>query len=129
MTLAPIGDRSRAEMAAGTGTKDDFAKPRYDLLAPEFIDGRARRAAIGARKYSDRNWEHGMRWGRPFAAAMRHAWAWARRERDDPETGVHHLVAAAFNLMMLVAYEARGLGEDDRTVAGRTAVRASKQNS
>jgi hypothetical protein len=96
------------------GAKYDTGKPRYDLLAPEFLDGVSRILAFGAAKYKDRNWELGMKWGRPFAAAMRHLWSWMGGEKIDPESGMPHLWHAGCNIMFLTAYEARGVGEDDR---------------
>ncbi len=96
------------------GRKDDSAKPRYDLIPPEWLDGPAQVLTFGAAKYEARNWEKGMRWGRPFAAMMRHMWAWWRGEKADPETGYSHLWHAACCLMFLMAYEARSIGEDDR---------------
>lgn len=62
----------------------------------------------------ERNWEQGMSWGRVFAALMRHMWAWWRGEDKDPETGESHLWHAGCCIAFLIAYEARGVGTDDR---------------
>ena len=96
------------------GKKDDEGKEPYDLLAPEMLDGVSKVLAFGARKYAPRNWERGMRWGRVYAAAMRHMWKWWRGEGVDSETGMSHLWHACCCLMFLIAYETRGVGEDDR---------------
>ncbi len=64
--------------------------------------------------YGERNWEKGMCWGRPFAALMRHMWAWMRGEKVDPETGISHLAHAACNIAFLIAFEERKIGTDDR---------------
>lgn len=96
------------------GRKDDQAKPRHDLIPPELNDAVAHVLTFGAGKYGERNWEKGMRWGRPFAALMRHLWAWWRGERQDPETGMSHLWHAACCLTFLISYEARRIGVDDR---------------
>lgn len=98
------------------GVKYDEGKPRYDLLPPEFLEGTAHVLTYGAAKYRDRNWEAGMRWGRPFGAMMRHLWAWWRGEARDPETGFSHLWHAACCLAFLIAYEERNIGEDDRSL-------------
>jgi len=104
-------------LAARTeGRKDDQGKAAYHLLAPEFLEGTARVLEFGARKYGARNWEAGMNWSRPFAALMRHMWAWWRGERADPETGMSHLWHAACCLMFLIAYEQRDTGNDDRPI-------------
>lgn len=94
--------------------KLDAGKARMDLLAPEFLIETAQVLRFGAAKYGVRNWEKGMSWGRVFGALMRHMWAWWGGEATDPETGRSHLAHAACCLMFLMAYEARGLGTDDR---------------
>ncbi len=96
------------------GVKHDDSKPRYDLLPPEAMDALADHYRKGAEKYADRNWERGMRWGRCFAAIMRHAWAYWRGEDVDQETGTHHMIAVAWNAIAIFTYSARGVGEDDR---------------
>lgn len=96
------------------GRKDDAGKLPYHLLAPEFLDATAAVLDFGAKKYAPRNWELGMSWSRPFAALMRHMWAWWRGEAADPETGMSHLHHACCCLMFLVAFESRHAGQDDR---------------
>ena len=63
----------------------------------------------------DRNWEQGFKWGRVFAALMRHAWAWWRGERLDPVDGQNHMIAVAWNAFTLYYHELHKLGEDDRS--------------
>lgn len=62
----------------------------------------------------DRNWELGMSWSRVFGAAMRHLWAWWKKEDKDPETGYSHLWHAFTCIAFLIAYEQRNAGKDDR---------------
>jgi hypothetical protein len=102
----------------GFGHKCDQNKPRYDLVPPEALDALARVLTLGAAKYTDRNWEAGMAWGRPFAACMRHLWAWWGGESRDPESGLSHLAHALCCVAFLIAYEARGAGQDDRVYHG-----------
>lgn len=96
------------------GRKDDGGKARHDLIPPELPDAVAKVLAFGANKYGERNWEKGMAWGRPFAALMRHMWAWWRGEKYDAETGMSHLWHAGCCIAFLIAFEARGTGIDDR---------------
>ena len=96
------------------GRKDDTEKLRFDLIAPEFLEELSKVITFGALKYDARNWEKGMSWGRVFAALMRHLWAWWGGEAKDPETGFSHLAHAAANIMFLVAFERRQIGDDDR---------------
>jgi hypothetical protein len=65
-------------------------------------------------KTGERNWELGMRWGRPYAALRRHMAAWWSGEDTDPETGMSHLWHAACCIAFLTAFEARKAGTDDR---------------
>lgn len=111
-------------MAEELGRKDDGGKVRYDLLPPEFLEATATILTFGANKYADRNWEKGMKWGRVYGALMRHMWSWWGGVGPttnsflfgevDPETKHSHLWHACCCLAFLVAYEERGVGEDDR---------------
>lgn len=107
-------DRWRAEQILKGGHKDDQDKVRMELIPPELLEAVGDILTFGAAKYADRNWEHGMKWSRPFGAMMRHMWAWWRGEDKDPETGRSHLWHAGCCIAFLIAYEARETGEDDR---------------
>ena len=117
-------DRALAEPVT-EAVKFDEGKPAYHLLAPEFLEGTATILQFGASKYGARNWELGMDWSRPFAAMMRHMWAWWGGKGPttksflfgelDAETGYSHLWHAACCIMFLIAYEEREIGEDDRS--------------
>lgn len=96
------------------GRKDDQGKPRWDLLPPDGLEEIVKVLTFGANKYNDRNWEHGMKWGRCFRALMSHSWAWWRGEDKDPETGLSHMAHAGCCLLFLLSYELRNAGTDDR---------------
>ncbi len=106
------------------GVKHDGEKDRFDLIPAEFVGAVAKILTFGASKYGDRNWELGMRWGRPFAACMRHLWCWwgnsGKTSKSflfgdlDDETGWSHLWHAAACICFLVTFEERGVGTDDR---------------
>lgn len=102
------------------GVKYDDGKTRDELLPPELEEAVATILAFGAKKYADRNWEMGMAWSRPYAAARRHLRNWfARRDfgkgpGNDRDSGYSDLWHVATNIAFLVAYEARGKGTDDR---------------
>lgn len=100
--------------------KHDSKKLRYDLVPPESLEQIVEVLTLGAEKYSDRNWEQGVEWGRYFGACMRHLWAWWRGEDKDPETGKSHLAHAGCCIFFLLAYETRGVGEDDRSKTCQT---------
>ena len=106
-------NRTNQDLSKG-GVKFDGGKLRFDLIPPSFLWAVADILTYGANKYSARNWETGMAWSRPFAALMRHMWAWWGGEDKDPETGKSHLHHAACNLAFLIEYENTKRDFDDR---------------
>lgn len=94
--------------------KNDADKARFDLIPPRSLFELGRVYAIGAKKYGDRNWEKGLKWGRVFAAMIRHAFAWWCGEKFDPEDGQHHLASVAWCAFALIQYEDTHPGLDDR---------------
>lgn len=102
------------------GRKDDQDKLRMDLVPPDVIEAMAAVLTDGAQKYSQRNWEQGMAWSRPYAALLRHMFAWWQGEDLDPDSGRPHLWHALCCVSFLTAYERRGIGSDNRP--GTTAV-------
>ena len=107
-------------MAGSVGRKNDGIdgkgpiKLRYDLISPSSLKALAYVYTIGSQKYSDRNWEKGIPWGRIFAAMMRHAWAWWAGEVTDKEDGQHHLASVAWCAFALMEYEITHPELDDR---------------
>jgi len=117
------GDYSDAEIRAyvhhgadlvQAAVKYDSDKPRFDLLPPNAVVELVKVYSMGAAKYSDRNWEKGMNYGRLFAACMRHLFAFWLGEDKDKESGLHHLAHAAFSCLAIVEYSYTGKGTDDR---------------
>lgn len=86
------------------GVKFDDNKLRFDLIPPRPFIELSKVYTYGASKYADRNWEKGMKWGRVFAAMMRHIYKWAIGEVYDSESGLHHLAHAAFGCFTLMEY-------------------------
>ena len=106
-----------------SGTKYDKEKLRFDLIPVRPLEEVARVYTIGARKYADRNWEGGMKWGRLYGALLRHAFAWWWGERFDKDNGQHHLAAVVFNALALMEYEEIHPELDDRPQVGRPQTR------
>ncbi len=96
------------------GLKFDQDKVRLELIPPELLEEVGKVLTYGAKKYADRNWELGMDWSRPFAAAQRHMWAWWGGQDTDPETGYSHLAHALCCLTFLSTYQSRNIGKDNR---------------
>jgi hypothetical protein len=109
-----MSDKTREELLALGGHKDDSGKVRIELIPPELLFAVGDILTLGAEKYQDRNWEAGMLWSRVFGALMRHLWAWWGGQYKDPETGRSHLWHACAGIAFLIAYEERNVGTDDR---------------
>jgi len=105
---------------ADSCVKFDRGKLRFDLLPPDALKAVVAIFTYGANKYADRNWEKGTNYGRLFGAAQRHLWNWWDGEENDPESGLHHLAHAITDILFLLSYELRGVGNDDRGVTETT---------
>lgn len=102
-------------MAGEGGVKYDGEKARFDLLPPSAIKQIAEVYTMGAKKYADRNWEKGIKWGRIYAAAQRHLHAFWDGEDNDPESGLCHLAHAAWGILALLVYKTTHPELDDRS--------------
>ena len=86
-----------------TGRKDDSGKLRWSLMPWDAAQQIMDVLEFGARKYAENNWQRvpGAR-QRYFDAAMRHLIAWWQGERNDPESGLHHLAHCACCVLFLI---------------------------
>ena len=98
-----------------SGVKYDTGKVRYDLVPPEIEEALAKVFTVGAIKYKPRNCETGFEFGRLYAAARRHMAEWAKGYDLDTDSGMHHLCAASWSLLMIYLCQVRGIGTDDRS--------------
>jgi len=62
----------------------------------------------------DYNWTQGYDWHLSFDALQRHFALWMMGEKNDPETGSHHMICVAWHAFALFIFETFGLGKDDR---------------
>jgi hypothetical protein len=82
-------------------------KPRPDLISPFAEERVGHWLRMGAAKYAERNWEHGMPFSRCIASLRRHLMRFQQGRRDED-----HLAAIIFNAMAVIHYEemiARGV--------------------
>ena len=93
---------------------ESASKPRLELLPGAALEQIAEVLTFGAAKYDANNWCRGARWGRYYAALLRHLFAWWRAEDRDAETGLSHLAHAGCCLLFLMEYQRNGWGTDDR---------------
>lgn len=86
-------------------------KLRWDLLPMEEIEDIVRVYHAGAKKYGPNKWQNlDNGFERYRAAAARHIMAYLKGERMDKETNVHHLAAAAWNVITMLWYDKHGKG-------------------
>ena len=97
------------------GVKYDADKERFDLISSNALMWLARVYTYGAHKYADRNMEKGMKWGRIFAACMRHLWKFWWGEELDEESGLPHLGHAMWCCACLLDYSMYHKEFDDRS--------------
>lgn len=83
------------------GVKFDGAKPRMDLLDPEFLEHVAQVLTFGAQKYDAHNWRQGITVSRLIGAAYRHLGAINKGEDLDPESGLPHAAHLGCCVMFL----------------------------
>lgn len=98
-----------------SGHKCDLGKLPYSLVPFDALNAVVSVLNYGASKYAPRNWESGMKWSRPWSAAIRHMTQFWEGEDMDRESGLYHIAQAICSLLFLLAYEIRGMNQwDDR---------------
>lgn len=86
-------------------------KLRWDLLPMEEIEDIVKVYHAGAKKYGPNNWQNLDNGFERYRAAMfRHLMEYMKGERVDKETNVHHLAAAAWNVITMLWYDKHGKG-------------------
>lgn len=96
------------------GLRADKGKTEFHLIPVDGLAELGRVYSFGAKKYAPRNWERGMLWSRCYNSLLRHLYAYWNGERNDQETGLHHMAHVAWNAVALLVYSLRGIGIDDR---------------
>lgn len=91
-------------------------KPRYHLRPIDVTQEVLKAYEHGCVKHEPFDWEKGYRWSEYYNKINRHLDAWMTGEREDPESGVHHLAKLIADAEILLAYDLRGGYEefDDR---------------
>lgn len=94
--------------ATEPGRKDDLGKLRFDLLPAAPVQEIVKVLTFGCAKYGPNNWQNVEDpIERYYAAAMRHLNAWRLGERNDPESGIHHLAHAGCSVLFLLWFSLR----------------------
>jgi len=88
------------------GQKHDSAKPRMSLLPKGVLSSVVSVLEFGAKKYQEENWKQvSNAKTRYYDAMQRHIGAWWEGEKNDPETGEHHLAHAICCAMFLIWFD------------------------
>jgi hypothetical protein len=95
---------------AEPGRKDDGGKPRWALLMPwDALEEVMKVLEYGAKKYSPNNWRHVPEGRRRYTEGlMRHAIAYARGQKTDPESGHSHLAHLICGALYLLTWDLEG---------------------
>lgn len=101
-------------VTSATGASKGTKEARYDLIPVPALDALARLYGKGAVKYAEHNWRLGYDWSKSYAAAQRHMNAFWSGEDIDPETGIPHVICAAFHMFALSTYMIEHPEFDDR---------------
>ena len=94
--------------------KWDQGKSRVDLIPSGPLLDLGLVCAHGAMRHDDNNWRLGMNWSRLLAALHRHYLKYNAGQTIDPETGISHMIAVAWNALVLAEYEHTHPERDDR---------------
>lgn len=90
-------------------------KLRYDLLPIEAIEEVVRVFMYGAEKYEAWDWyKNPLPWSTYHNASYRHGMSMWRHEDIDVESGLHTLAHKIASDIILLTYQLKGIGEDDR---------------
>lgn len=112
-------EEEEKQMGKKTAGRFNEGKVRYDLIAPWALEQLAKVYTYGTVKYYDDNWWKGLKWRKDvYGCITRHIAKWLRGEKNDDESGLHHLAHAAWNCFALMEYERNRIGTDDRNPYG-----------
>jgi hypothetical protein len=99
---------------AESGLKFDSGKPPMALLDRYAMEQIALVLAFGAQKYAAHNWRKGIAYSRLLDAALRHLFAFADGEDNDPESGLSHIAHAGCCIVFLLGMINARPDQDDR---------------
>ena len=89
-------------------------KEGVDQIPPAVLLEWGRVYTYGEQKYARDNWLNGNEWHEFYGSALRHLYKFWAGEDNDPESTLHHLAHALWNVGALLYFYDRGIGTDDR---------------
>ena len=123
--IVPVSERDadfwdRAKASVGStpspvvSARHNAGKTQVREVDPAFILGLGEVLTASRAKYAEGNWMAETKFSTPYESCMRHMMKFWAGEEIDEETGKHHLLHAATNLMFLHFHQTSGVGVDDR---------------
>jgi Domain of unknown function (DUF5664) len=94
--------------------RNNEGKPQFSFIPYEAQRQEAFVWAFGAKKYSRDNWRKGLPFMSVVDSMLRHVYAYAQGETNDPESGLPHMACIRCNAAMLLEYELTHPELDDR---------------
>jgi hypothetical protein len=87
--------------------KNNYSKPMFDLINPDFTLQMAKVLTIGAKKYGVNNFKKASKKQQKLyvGAIHRHLNEWQRGSKNDSETEINHMVSVAINAMFLYYFD------------------------
>jgi hypothetical protein len=120
IVMTPEFKKQLEQLQAKQAVKFDDGKVDWTLVPFEALEGMVQVLQFGAKKYAAWNWTEGggFKWTRLVGSCLRHLFAWARGQDNDPESGLSHIYHAQCNLLFLAYYigNKEKFNKDDRNV-------------
>ena len=107
-------DMMRMFHTSETGGTKEVKLAQFGLIPKEALWELAELYGKGAKKYGPWNWSKGYDYSLSFNAMMRHAWQWWSGEEIDEETGISHIICAAWHCFALFYFLNHYPQYDDR---------------
>lgn len=107
---------TEVRITSATGGEKGQKPQQIGTIDPAALLGLAEVSGFGATKYAAYNYLKGYDWSLSYDAAQRHLMQfWAGQDHDD-ESGLAHVLHAAWHCLAMASFLARDLGTDDRYV-------------
>jgi uncharacterized HAD superfamily protein len=103
-------------MSEDKGLRANAGKSRIDLAPSDAMLHVGEVLAMGAEKYDERNWEHGMAYSKVVSSLERHLAKWKAGEDLDDESKLHHIDHVMCNALFLSRYVRAFPEKDDRFI-------------
>lgn len=109
-----ISDSEFLVVDQSTGGQKGSKESQIGFIDPVAMYELGKVAGMGIRKYEKYNYLKGYDWSLSYNACMRHMQQMWAGEDFDEESGLLHVVHAAWHALALASFTVRDLGTDDR---------------